>query len=124
MSQVKSKNTKPEMILFGLLKSSGYKFKKHYKIAGKPDIVFPKCKIAIFVDGEFWHGKDFNNWKGKITPFWLDKISKNIIRDKRNFNLLKEEGWTILRLWGRDVVKNPDKVFLKIIRLLEKKSRP
>lgn len=120
MSRIKSKNTKPETIIFEILRLNKITFKKHYPVPGKPDIAFPTLKIAVFIDGEFWHGKDFNNWKEKITPFWLDKIGKNIIRDKKNFNLLKKKGWTVLRLWGRDVVKNPDKAFLKITKLLEK----
>ncbi len=124
MSQIKSKNTKPEKIIFEILKHNGYKFKKHYQIHGKPDIVFPKLKVVIFIDGEFWHGKDFKNWKQNISLFWLDKIGKNIIRDKKNFRLLKKEGWITLRLWGRDVVKNPEKAFLKIIKLLEKRLLP
>lgn len=120
MSRIKSKNTKPETIIFRMLKENGYKFKKHYSISGKPDLAFPKSKIAIFIDGEFWHGKDFNDWKEKISPFWLDKIWKNIIRDKKNYKLLKDNGWTVLRLWGRDVVKNPKKAYSKILKLLEK----
>lgn len=124
MSRVKSKNTKPETIIFEILKNGGYKFKKHYPIHGKPDIVFPKLKIAIFIDGEFWHGKNFNDWKEKISPFWLDKIGKNILRDKKNYKLLKDDGWTILRLWGRDIVKNPKKAYSKILKLLGKSPLP
>ncbi|MCR4305681.1 MAG: very short patch repair endonuclease [Candidatus Daviesbacteria bacterium] len=124
MSRIRSKNTKPETIIFELLRLKKIRFRKHYPIPGKPDIAFPKLKIAVFIDGEFWHGKDFNDWKEKITPFWLNKISKNIIRDKKNFRLLRQEGWTILRLWGKGVVKSPDKALLKIIGLLEKKSLP
>lgn len=124
MSRIKSENTKPEKIIFEKLRLWKIRFRKHYPVYGKPDIAFLKFKVAIFIDGEFWHGKDFTDWKEKITSFWLEKIGKNIIRDKKNFKLLKKEGWTILRLWGKDVVKNPDKAFLKIIRLLEKKSLP
>jgi DNA mismatch endonuclease (patch repair protein) len=124
MSQIKSKNTKPENIIFTLLKDRGIKFKKHYAVVGKPDIVFPELKLAVFIDGEFWHGKDFDSWKDRISPFWLDKIGKNILRDKKNFKLLKKEGWTVLRLWGRDIVKNPEKALLKITKLLERKPLP
>lgn len=85
MSRVKSRNTKPEKTIFKLLKAKGYKFKKHYQIYGKPDIAFPKDKIAIFIDGEFWHGKNFRQWKEKLTPFWLDKITGNIKRDKNTY---------------------------------------
>lgn len=124
MSQIKSKNTKPELIIFEILKKEGYKFEKHYNISGKPDIAFPKLKLAIFIDGEFWHGKNFSEWKEKISPFWTEKIGKNIIRDKKTFKLLKQEGWIVLRLWGKDVIKNPKKALLKIIKLLESKPLP
>ncbi len=122
MSQIKSRNTKPETIIFEMLKAKRIKFRKHYSAPGKPDIAFPKMKLAVFIDGEFWHGKDFNEWKQKISLFWLDKIGKNILRDKKNFKLLKKEGWTILRLWGKDVVRNPEKAFFKVIKLLKKSS--
>lgn len=122
MSQVKSKNTKPEIVLSELLKSSGYKFKKHYEIAGKPDIAFPKLKVAVFIDGEFWHGKNFSKWKGDLSPFWLEKISSNIKRDKRNKNLLRKDGWHILRIWGKDVMKNPSASLKKIENFLKEYS--
>lgn len=122
MAQIKSKNTKPETIIFKMLKVTGVKFRKHYSISGKPDIAFPKMKLAVFIDGEFWHGKDFNEWRENVSPFWLNKIGKNILRDKKNFKLLKKEGWTILRLWGRDIVRSPEKAYSKIIKLLEKSS--
>jgi len=120
MSQIKSKNTKPETIIFQMLKREGYRFRKHYPVSGMPDIAFLKLKIAVFIDGEFWHGKDFNEWKQKISPFWLDKISKNILRDRKNFKLLKEKGWIGLRLWGRDIIQNPEKALMKIIKLLDR----
>lgn len=121
MSRIKSKNTKPEIVIFEMLKTKRIKFKKHYSVVGKPDIAFPKLKIAVFIDGEFWHGKNFDKWKKDISPFWLDKISRNILRDKKNFQQLKKEGWTILHFWGREVIKNPEKTFTKILKLLEKK---
>jgi|SRR3989338_3361711 len=121
MSRIKSKNTEPEVLIFNLLKIRGIKFKKHYSIPGKPDIAFPKLKLAVFIDGEFWHGRNFSDWKDTISPFWLDKIGKNIIRDRKNFRVLKKDDWIILRLWGRDIVKNPEKAIQRIIKLLEKK---
>lgn len=120
MSRIRSKNTKPETIIFDLLRLKKVRFKKHYPIPGKPDIAFPKLKIAVFIDGEFWHGKDFTEWKAIISPFWLEKISKNISRDKKNRKILRSEGWKILRLWGRNIIKNPDNAYHKIARLLEK----
>lgn len=122
MSRVKSKNTKPEKLIFKLLTARKTKYRKHYKIYGKPDIALPKHKIAIFIDGEFWHGKNFDEWKGKLSPFWLNKISGNIIRDNKYMRTLKKEGWHILRLWDKDIIKDPEKIFLKVIKFIEKHS--
>lgn len=122
MSQVKSKNTKPERLMFSFLNKSGYRFRRHYSIIGKPDIAFPRYKIAVFIDGEFWHGKGFNGWKDKLTPFWLKKIDDNIIRDKYNRKLLSKNGWKVIHLWGKAILKNPDKEVLKITKILMKKQ--
>lgn len=120
MSRVRSKDTKPEVLIFSMLKDAGYKFRRHYKIHGKPDIAFPRQKLAIFIDGEFWHGKNFDRWKSSLSPFWLKKISGNIERDKMNSKLLKKEGWRSLRLWNKAIMKKPDIVFSKIVKFIEK----
>lgn len=121
MSRVRSKNTKPELVLFKELKKSGIKFEKHYHIPGNPDAVLLKENLAIFVDGEFWHGKDFNKWKDKLSDFWVTKISENIKRDKKNNLVLKNFGWRIIRAWGRSVNKNPKIIIRRIKRLLKNK---
>lgn len=115
MSRVHSKNTKPELVLFQKLKEAGLTFVKHYKSIGKPDVAFPKYKLAIFVDGEYWHGKGFNEWEDKLSDFWRKKISDNIRRDRSTRFQLKKSGWKVLRIWGRDVIKNPDKILEKIL---------
>jgi DNA mismatch endonuclease (patch repair protein) len=120
MSRIKSENTLPEKLLFSELRKEKIRFSKHYKIPGRPDVVFPKYKVAVFVDGEFWHGKNFNDWKKSLTPFWYKKISDNISRDKKVRKELKMSGWRIIRLWGREVVKRTDRSVLKITKLIEK----
>lgn len=120
MSRVKSKNTGPEVILFQILKKSGYKFKRHYGLPGKPDIVFVKNRLAVFVDGEFWHGKDFDLWKDKLSSFWSRKIDDNLKRDRKNDRQLKKLGWRVIHFWGRDVVKKADKVLLRIDKMIKK----
>jgi len=122
MSRIRSKNTKPERIVFEYLQSKGFKYELHFDTYGKPDIAFPEKKIAIFVDGEFWHGKNFALWKDKLSPFWLKKISINIQRDKRNRLILKKEGWKILRIWHKKLLKSPEKIFLKLSRFIEENS--
>lgn len=120
MSQVKSRNTKPERKMFSLLDDSNISYRKHFPIAGKPDIVFPKYKVAIFIDGEFWHGKEYENLKKTASPFWVKKIGENIKRDRRNSIQLRSEGWHILHIWGKRVLGNPHGSFLRIKRFLER----
>jgi DNA mismatch endonuclease (patch repair protein) len=114
MSRIKSENTRPEKKLFSELKKAGYKFMKHHSLPGKPDIVFPNDKVAVFIDGEYWHGKNFDDWKNKLNSFWYKKISENIKRDKKNSTLLKKMGWHVIHVWGREIMKNPKAALLKI----------
>ena len=77
---------------------------KHVKgLPGSPDIVFPKARVAVFVDGKFWHGYDFEAWKHKVPTYWQEKISRNIERDERNFLALREAEWRVLRVWEHEV---------------------
>jgi len=117
MSRIRSKNTKPEKLMFKLLGEKGYKFKKHYPIAGQPDIAFPKFKIAIFIDGEFWHGKGFNKLKDHLSPFWIEKISQNIKRDKKINRVLSKKGWKVLHFWGKDLMKDPQYALNQLIKI-------
>ena len=72
-------------------------------LPGKPDIVFTKRKIAIFIDGDFWHGYRFPTWKDSLSDFWQKKIEQNRIRDRKNFNKLRKRGWKVIRyLESRD----------------------
>lgn len=110
MQAIKSSGTKIELILSKALWHKGYRYRKNCKnIYGKPDIVFRKYKLAIFCDSEFWHGKNFNKTIKRIgtnKKFWYDKIKNNIARDKKVNKHLKNEGWTLLRFWEKDIVKN------------------
>lgn len=112
MSAVKSKNTRPEMTLRRALWSKGLRYRVNVKtLPGKPDIVFTKAKVAIFCDGDFWHG---HNWVirgfssldeelSRYSQFWKDKILGNIKRDSVNTEHLKSEGWEVIRLWESDI---------------------
>ena len=112
MSQIKSTDTKIELAFRKALWQSGIRYRKNYRaLPGKPDIAITKHKIAIFCDGEFWHGKDWNSAKGKLKTrreFWLNKIECNIKRDTGNDRQLEMLGWTVLRFWGIDIKKNLD----------------
>lgn len=114
----KSKGTKPELLLAKHLWGLGLRYRKNDKsIFGTPDLSFKKYKIAIFIDGEFWHGKDWDIRKYDIKSnkdFWISKIEHNMQRDKTVNEYLISEGWTIFRFWGKDVLKNPEKFSLEI----------
>ena len=120
MSRIRSKNTKIEVKLRKALWMNGLKgFRIHYKLPGKPDIVFSTKKIAIFTDSSFFHGY---NWAvlGKIPPkdYWQAKIRKNMLRDKGYNKLLKESGWKVLRFWDFEINRDLDKCIKRISNLL------
>ena len=110
MQSNKSIGTKPELVLAKAMWALGLRYRKNSgSIFGKPDFSFKKYKVAVFVDGEFWHGKDWEQKKAEIKgnrEFWIAKIERNIRRDMEVTGRLKAEGWTVLRFWSNDVVKN------------------
>ena len=121
MSRIRGKNTQPELIIRKLLYSKGVKgYRIHYKLPGKPDIVFIKRRLVIFIDGCFWHKCpiDFKEPKTR-KEFWMTKINSNVLRDQINQNLLKSAGWTVIRIWEHEVRKNPEEVVERIIKLLK-----
>lgn len=114
MQNIKSKNTSIELLLRKALWNKGYRYRKNYKeLPGKPDIVLTQHKIAIFCDGEFFHGKDWEVLKPRIergdnSEYWLKKISRNMERDKEIDKQLLFLGWTVIRFWGKDIKKDVD----------------
>lgn len=112
MSSVKSRDTRPELTLRRSLWARGLRYRVNVKkLPGKPDIVFTKAKVAVFCDGDYWHG---HNWAvrglpsledelGRYSPYWRDKILGNIARDKENTTRLESEGWTVLRIWESEI---------------------
>lgn len=113
MSAVKNKDTKIEITLRKELYKRGYRYRKNVTtLPGKPDIVIKKYKIAIFCDSEFFHGKDWNKLHEQLkrsnnSEFWINKISKNIEHDREIDKKLFAMGWTVLRFWGKEILKNP-----------------
>lgn len=114
MQNIKSKDTQIEILLRRALRAKGYGYRKNYsKLPGTPDIVLTKYKIAIFCDGEFFHGKDMADLerrmeKNKNGEFWIKKIQKNIVHDNEVDKELRSLGWKVLRFWGNDIKKNMD----------------
>lgn len=110
MQANKSTGTKPERILAKALFARGHRYRKNNtSVFGKPDLTFKKLKLAIFVDGEFWHGKDWQVRKHDHKTnreFWWKKIERNIERDIEVNEELRRRGWTILRFWSKDIEKD------------------
>lgn len=106
MSRIRSKETVAEKIVFRELRRRKVYFQKHYKNApGKPDIALPRKKKAVFIDGDFWHGRDFRRMADARPPddFWVKKLTYNMDRDKRQLEELSRNGWLVLRVWESDI---------------------
>ncbi len=124
MSKIRSKNTKPEIILAKSLRKNGIKFRRYSNILGTPDFIIYGKKLVIFCDGDFWHG---NNWRlrklrsraAEFSPskkkYWLKKIKTNIARDKKINKKLKKLNYRVLRFWESEIKKDVDNV-IKIIK--------
>ena len=123
MSKIRGKDTKPEILLRKALWAKGYRYRKDFKkLPGKPDIALPIHKTVIFVDGEFWHGYDWENRKEKIKSnrdFWIPKIERNMQRDREVNYLLEQKDYKVLRFWSKEVLKNLDEVVEEIVAHIE-----
>ena len=123
MSNIRSKNTKPEMIVRSLVHSLGYRYRLHRKdLAGKPDMIFVARRKVMFIHGCFWHLHDCKF--GKVEPktnaeFWQAKRHSNAVRDKQNVRLLKKEGWQICIIWECEL-RNTPALQRRIIKFLER----
>lgn len=122
MSKVRSKNTTPELLVRRTLHRMGYRFRLHKSdLPGKPDIVLPKHRKIILVNGCFWHGhRDCPRAKLPNTnvEFWRDKINRNVERDKKNIALLISQGWNVLVIWECET-KDTSFLHLKLKEFLE-----
>jgi len=113
MSKIRSKNTKAELLAFSYLRKQGIYFQKHYARApGKPDIALPRKKKAVFIDSDFWHGRDIERLQRTREPddYWVKKISGNITRDKKQRDDLTARGWQILVVWERDILRQRTRI--------------
>lgn len=121
MKAIKSHDTKIEIILRKALWKRGIHYRKNFKIFScHPDIVLTKYKIAIFCDGDFWHGKVLENRSIKSNAkYWNEKIKRNMERDFENTIELRDNGWIVLRFWETDIKKNLNKCIEEIIKNIE-----
>lgn len=124
MSRIKAKNTGIEKLVRSELHKRGLRFRKHVRdLPGKPDIVFSKARVAVFLDGDFWHGYRFPSWESKMSAFWQQKISKNRERDNRNHRKLRESGWTVIRLWQHNVERDFECSIERIVDAVKTKAQ-
>ena len=115
MSRIRGKDTKIEIKMEEILKKTGFKFEKHPEMYGNPDFAHKRKRIAIFCDGDFWHGYRYEQKKKPAKKFRQDKIENNMRRDRRYSRKLRRDGWSVLRIWEHDIEKNPDKCMRKIV---------
>lgn len=119
MSRVKNKGTDIEVRVATALEVRGLNFVQQVKdLPGRPDIAFPEAKVAVFVDGDFWHGWRFRQWRDSVSPFWQQKIGKNRARDCRNFMKLRHMGWRVVRVWQHSIERNLDTEIRRIIQAI------
>lgn len=127
MSANKGKGTKPELLFGKLLWNAGVRYRKNDKtVFGKPDFVIHGMKIAIFCDGEFWHGRNWEERKKDHKTnceFWYSKIEKNIERDKEVDAQLRSDGWTVFRFWETEIITEPDKCLNRILYYMNAKTK-
>ena len=124
MRAIRSRNTSTENRLAKLIWAAGYRYRRNDKsVPGKPDICFKGKRVAVFCDGEFWHGKDWKTKRNKISQnraYWIPKIERNIERDKQVNRELRKQGWTVLRFWHEEVERDAERCAEKVIKVLKR----
>jgi len=129
MRRNKAKDTAPEILLRKALWSRGLRYRLHVsQLPGKPDIVFSRERVAVFVDGDFWHGRNWEELEKKLkrranAEYWIAKIRYNRDRDREQRRALEEHGWTVIRLWETDIAQNVEEAVETVVAALERESR-
>jgi DNA mismatch endonuclease, patch repair protein len=124
MSRIRDRDTKPELDIRRRLFSRGLRgYRLRPKLPGKPDIAFGKAKVAVFIDGCFWHGcpKCYARPASRQN-YWDEKLIRNVARDKIVNKCLKKMGWTTLRFWEHDTKRNPDQIVVQVRRALRDRT--
>lgn len=132
MSSVRNANTAPERALRSALHRRGLRYRVHRRMLGKPDIAFVAARVAVFVDGDYWHGNawrtrgfsDFDSYyaRGKNGAFWVEKIRGNMQRDDTVTAALRADGWYVIRVWETDLTADVDHVVDSIERVVRERS--
>lgn len=123
MRKIKAQNTKPELKLRKALWNLGYKYRKNVKkLPGCPDIVYSRYNLVIFIDGEFWHGYNWDIKKSRIKTnrdFWIPKIERNMQRDKINNQLLSDNDWFVMRFWEHELKKELENCVNRVVNYIK-----
>lgn len=124
MSRIKGRDTGPELKLRKTLFRMGVRgYRLNSKLPGKPDLVFIRKRLAVFIDGCFWHKCPNHFVKPETrTEFWMNKIDGNVRHDDAVNAKLKDTGWRVLRFWEHEIRENPEKVVLKIVECLNQET--
>ncbi|WP_111412999.1 DNA mismatch endonuclease Vsr [Billgrantia lactosivorans] len=123
MSQIKGKNTKPEVALRKALWGLGYRYRIRNRLPGKPDLVFISLRTVVFIDGCFWHKCPDHFVQPKTrAQFWLDKINGNVARDQRNNEVLRSEGWKVVRIWEHEIKESLESAVGCVVAVLKKQG--
>jgi len=123
------RDTTPELTLRKHLWAAGARYRLHDPdLPGRPDIIFRRARVAVFCDGDFWHGRNWTALRAKLIrganpDYWLRKIGANIARDRRTSRALRTQGWTVVRLWESEILSDPDRCVRSISRAIRHSSR-
>ncbi len=125
MSRVRGKDTRPEVAVRSALHRRGLRFRKHVAtLPGKPDVVFSRARVAVFVDGGFWHGYGLETWGPSVSDFWREKIGRTIERDREVDRQLSELGWIVIRLWQHEIKRDLDGCIERVTATVRCSLRP
>jgi len=120
MAKIRGRDTGPERVVAGLLRDAGLTFESHARdLPGRPDFVFRYRRVAVFVDGDFWHGWRFPVWRDKLSEAWEAKIEATRLRDCRNFRRLRRSGWRVVRIWEHQLARDPEGSLARVTKALD-----
>lgn len=124
MARIRGSGTGPELLLASEMRKLGLEWEEQARdLPGRPDFVFRDRLVAVFVDGDFWHGYLFSTWRDKLSEAWEDKIAKNIRRDKRNRASLRQAGWIVVRIWEHQVRARPAASAKRVLRAIHRTQK-
>jgi DNA mismatch endonuclease (patch repair protein) len=119
MSRIRGRDTTPERLIQEALRRVGIRFTTHVStLPGRPDVVIAGWRIAIFVDGDFWHGWRFPLWRHKLSEAWQSKIAATRQRDQRNFGRCRRAGWHVIRIWEHEIEQDLSRCVSRICQLI------